>query len=350
MPKHNNYIYFAVGLLFALIFVGTDLKTAKADYVTMFGDKPIEVKYNADTKKLDVYYVGETEPLATGVSFTQDESTNNRGVLDMEDLEAKSEGKISKDTEIEVPEGREITDATGDPVMDSSERAEDYSCTQVRDCGTTVRGYNDDDNNPTYALFNDTTVQEIVTIFLRNSDPSEGAGAWDKAEKQAGDLVDKYDLKDVDMLTVREVNNILKDLKANFKVSGDPTDTVSRLDLLKALADRNEEEDDEPSGEEDNEEDNHPGLPIIPVVSTECSFSAAPTEILYSKSSQLSWNCNKVNGCLIKDEFNAVVQSPLPTVSGGVKVTPLKTTRYYLNCPENKTWEALVRVFSSGIQ
>jgi hypothetical protein len=342
MPKHNNYVYFAVGLFFALIFVGTNIKVAKADYVTMLGDKPIEVKYNADSGKLDVYYVGETEPLATGVSFTQDESTNNRGVLDMGDLEEKSKGTISKDTEIKAPEREEQAGVT-----DSSEEADDYSCSQVGVCGTTVIGYNSDPNDPNYALYSDTDAQEIITVYLRNSGQAEGNDAWDQAGGEAyASLINSNQ----GTLSSDEVNDILGQLGVDFRVDPNISE-VSRKDVLDALAKSVDNENEE----EEEDEDEVPSEPVLPpagpfVPITECTFMATPTEILYSKSSQLNWSCNQTNGCSIKDEFNMVVQSSLPTVSGGAKVTPLKTTRYYLNCPENKTWETMVRVFSSGIQ
>lgn len=349
MPKQNNYIYFAVGLLFALVFVGADLKIAKADYVTMIDGKPAEVRYNESTKLLDVYYVGETEPLATGVSFTQDESTNNRGVLNMEDLEAKSKGAISKDTEIKAPEREEQTGIT-----DSSEEADDYSCLQVGVCGTTVIGYNSDPNDPNYALYSNTNAREIVTVFLRDSGQAQGNNAWNQAPGEISEsgvfgLEDDKGIKLIDKttLTSEEANAILKELGADFRVAGD-IENVSRQDLLKALqSDFDEDEEEVVSGGEE-EEEKIPKSPFVPTA--DCAFLATPTEILYSKSSNLQWNCNIVDGCSIKDEFNTVVQSSLPTMSGGVKVTPLKTTRYYLSCPQDKTWEAMVRVFSSGIQ
>jgi hypothetical protein len=370
MPKHNNYVYFAVGLLFALFFVGANAKVAKANYVDYINGQEVEVRYNNDTGKLDIYDLNNPdEPIASDVDFTLD--SNGRGVPDVGQMEEKTGTKDYND--IKQPEGEETQNATGGWVTDSSEREEDYSCTQVGGCSTDVIGYRPDVDNPTYALNSRTDVQEVITVYLRDSGQASGNDAWIKA----GEIMEDMNKTNESNLTVTQVNELLTVLGSDIQLSGEGT--VTRGNLLSALnaasAEKSGEECDQDvwscgswsvcsmDGEQSRICDlsyNCPGVSTPspeetrtctpPEILTECTFTATPTEILYSKSSQLNWNCNQTNGCSIKDEFGLVIESSLPIVSGGAKVTPLKTTRYYLNCPENKTWETVVRVFSSGIQ
>ncbi|HQA95893.1 MAG TPA: hypothetical protein PLN18_00790 [Candidatus Colwellbacteria bacterium] len=344
MTKYK--IYFAAGLLFALTFAGADLKTAKADYVTMINGEPAEVKYNESTGKLDVYRVGEDEPFAEGVSFKQDESTNNRGVLDMDDLADKaSKNNVTiQDTEVKAPTRQEQGG-----VMDSTEEADDYSCRQVSSCGNNVIGYGSENpKDPNYALYSSTDVQEIWTVYLRNSGQYTGNDAWDQAGKDASKYLQEHPELNKATLTAEEANNLLTDLGANFQVDKN-IENVSRLDLLKAIDQAGRAAEEQEPGEEEGEPWTPPETgPFVSVL--DCSFTAIPAEILYSKSSRLRWNCNRADTCSISDETGVVIRSSIVTMSGEVQVTPLKTTRYFLNCSDNKSWETLVRVFSSGIQ
>ncbi|HOF50098.1 MAG TPA: hypothetical protein PLH22_00175 [Candidatus Colwellbacteria bacterium] len=328
MTKYNK-ICLSLGLLFVLAFAGADLKTAKADYVDYVNGREVLVQYDWDTGKLDLIDVSTGSTIANDLDFTQDD--NGRGVP-------------VGGYDIEPPEREETLGIT-----DSSERAEEYSCSQVGVCGTTVIGYNSNPQNPNYALYSATNTREIVTVFLRHSGQSQGNQAWDDAEDDAASLIEKYGINENSVLDSKTVNDILRDLGANFKVD-DNIDSVSRKELLEALAQAGQNGS-EPGGSPDEEEEEWTPPETGPFVSIlECSFTATPAEILYSKSSRLRWNCNRADTCSISDETGVVVRSSITTMSGEVQVSPLKTTRYYLNCSDNKSWETLVRVFSSGIQ
>lgn len=326
MTKYK--IYFAAGLLFALTFAGADLKTAKADYVDYVNGREVLVQYDWDTGKLDLIDISTGSVIGNDLDFTQDE--NGRGVPTGYDI---------------TPPDREETLG----ITDSSERAEDYSCSQVGVCGTTILGYSSDPNRPNYALYSATDAREIVTVYLRNSGQAQGNTAWEDAP--ANKIFTNHpELLSGDKLSAQAVNNILEELGADFKVDPNITGDISRKDLLDALKRVNED-----MGQQEDSEEEGPSTPNLPplgpfVPVTDCSFTATPTEILYSKSSQLRWNCNVIDECSIRDESGIVVRASTLTATGTVNVTPLKTTRYFLNCPDGKNWEVLVRVFSSGIQ
>jgi len=335
MTKYK--IYFAAGLLFALAFAGADLKTAKADYVDYVNGQAVQVHYTETVNgqmKADIIDVNTGNTIATGVDLNLDEA-NNRGVPDKNQIEQQA----GKYYDIQPPEREEQAG-----VMDSTERADDYSCKQVQQCGNGVIGYGSEKpNDPNYALYSATDAREIVTVFLRNSGQAQGNKAWEDAEEIAASL------NSSPTLNSDAVNKILADIGADFRV-GLNIETVSRKDLLEALAQAGQASNQPGSPDE---EEGEPWTPpeTGPFVSVlDCSFTATPAEILYSKSSRLRWNCNRADTCSISDETGVVVRSSIVTMSGEVQVTPLKTTRYFLNCSDNKSWETLVRVFSSGIQ
>jgi hypothetical protein len=336
MTKYNK-ICLAVGLLFVLAFAGADLKTAKADYVDYVNGQAVQVHYTETVNgqmKADIIDVNTGQTIATGVDLNLDEK-NNRGVPDKNQIEQQA----GQYYDIQPPEREEQAG-----VMDSTERADDYSCRQVDSCGNNVIGYGSNKpNDPNYALYSATDAREIVTVYYRNSGQYQGNDAWIAAEGIAASL------NSSPTLTSQQVNDILGLLGANFQVAPN-IEEVSRYDLIKALEQAGQNGS-EPGGSPDEEEEEWTPPETGPFVSIlECSFTATPAEILYSKSSRLRWNCNRADTCSISDETGVVVRSSITTMSGEVQVSPLKTTRYYLNCSDNKSWETLVRVFSSGIQ
>lgn len=325
MPKNSNYL---IGIcLFTLVVFGSGIQSAKADYVDYVNGVEVLVRYNDATGNVDIVNNETGAVMAADVTITR--NADGRGIPNLD---------ASSDVFGITPPGREGEAG----ITDSSERAEDYSCSRVNVCGTTVIGYSANPQNPNYALYSDTNMQEVATIFLRDSGQATGTAAWEKAG--ADGYTERIDM------TVDQVNNFLKDLGANFRITGkDGSAIVTRMDLLNALAEKGDVEEGVMEGiipEEPGE--NVP--PPVPEVSIECAFSALPTEILYSKTSKLNWSCNKTAGCKIQDEFGATVLSSLSSLSGDTTVTPLKSTKYFLNCPEGKSWSANVRVFSGSVQ
>ncbi|MCL4406190.1 MAG: hypothetical protein M1586_00750 [Patescibacteria group bacterium] len=347
MPKNNNYIFLGIGLLFAMTFIGADIKVAKADYVDYVNGQEVMVHYNKDTGKLDLIDLNSNETIASNLDFMQDAS--GRGVPSQSQINEQ----LGSGYQIQQPPRTEVLGTT-----DSSERAETYSCTQVGVCGTTVIGYSSNPSDPNYALYNDTSTQEIITVYLRDSGQAQGNEAWEQAGGSAySALIDGNQ----GALTSDQVNAILEGLGADFRVAGG-LDEVSRKDLLQALRSIPSVAVNEEGGPTPPPPAEPPARPVVPpagpvvppaepvIPPTECTFTAVPTEILYSKSTKLTWSCNQTDSCAIQDDAGHTVLSSLPSTSSYVSVSPLKTTGYSLNCSGGKSWNVNVRVFSSGIQ